>query len=624
MASQVVPEALGRLIGMKAEGNPLFAEEITSFLVEQQIVRNVDSELQYYAPSVAAALPGTLELLLTAMVDRLKPEDRSLLQVASIIGRQFDLSLLAAAKDAPEQSVRKRLGNVEQRTGVIRREGPPGSYSFKHALVRDALVKSLLAPVRSAFHLAIACAIEQRSGKGASEFAEILANHYSYTEQFQRTFFYFCLAGRKCLDIYSLEEAEHYFRKALDIPQTKVSDSAGIEISIAVLGLLESLYLAGNVLETKRVAERYIPFLEQRGPSRELVFALYFLSLMLANLCEFREGEAKARQALSIAEQVGDLRGIAYARQALYFMTLVLGRTSREGMEAMGSQLATECEMIGDNYILNWAYWCIAYYFMICGSLREARKWVTKLMETGEARKDQRALGMAYWTLGWIEIYASNYEQAEKNADRALEIVAAPFDRNAASQMRAVALLWQGRLEEGFQTMRVARDWALNNGWLYSARGSDIPMASAMALSGDIRAGVALLKSGIATANSNGCWEFASWNRLILAELYLAASNGKYRPPAAVILRNLGTILGLAVLGTRRAQALLTKLSDNDQFDEHGMVRARIEFDLGVLARVRKKSVEAREHFAKARLAAEAQGATRFVNEIDTAIAGLE
>jgi hypothetical protein len=148
-------------------------------------------------------------------------------------------------------------------------------------------------------------------------------------------------------------------------------------------------------------------------------------------------------------------------------------------------------------------------------------------------------------------------------------------------------------------------------------------MASAMALSGDIRAGVALLKSGIAAADSNGGWEFASWNRLILAELYLAASNGKYRPPAAVILRNLKTILGLAVLGTRRAQALLTKLSHNDQFDEHGMVRARIEFDLGVLARVRKKFVEARDHFAKARLAAEAQGATRFVNEIDTAIAGL-
>ena len=54
-----------------------------------------------------------------------------------------------------------------------------------------------------------------------------------------------------------------------------------------------------------------------------------------------------------------------------------------------------------------------------------------------------------------------------------------------------------------------------------------------------------------------------------------------------------------------------------------GGMRAWIEFDLGVLASLRKKSAEARDHFTKARLAAEAQGATRFVNEIDTALAGL-
>ena len=98
---------------MKAEGNPLFAEEIASFLVEQRIVRNVDSELQYQPSAVAAALPGTLELLLTAMVDRLKPEDRSLLQVASIIGRQFDLSLLAAATAHLKQGRNQSLAAIE-------------------------------------------------------------------------------------------------------------------------------------------------------------------------------------------------------------------------------------------------------------------------------------------------------------------------------------------------------------------------------------------------------------------------------------------------------------------------------------------------------------------------------
>jgi class 3 adenylate cyclase/tetratricopeptide (TPR) repeat protein len=618
----VVPEALGRLISVKAEGNPLFAEEIASFLVEQRIVRNVDSELQYQPSAVAAALPGTLELLLMAMVDRLKPEDRSLLQVASVIGRQFDPWLLAAATGISNQDVNQSLSAIEP-TGVIYREGQSGSYSFKHVLVHDALLRSLLSDASSKMHLAIAYQIEQRSTGGPAEVAEILAHHFSYTDQFEQTFFYSCLAGRRCLDIYSLEEAEEYFRKALEVCGNKAFDSTGIAKSKAVVGLLESLYLSGNVLETKQIAERYLPYLEERGASPELVFALYFLSLMLANLCEFREAEAKAKEALLIAEQTGNTRAIAYARHALYFLTLVLGQTSRKDMDAMGSLLVAECEITGDNYILNWAYWSVAYYLMICGALREARQWVTKLIESGEARRDQRALGMAYWTLSWIEICARDYERAETNADRALEIAAAPYDRNAASQVRAVALLLQGRLEEGVATMRTTRDWALRNGWLYSANGSAMSMAIALVLGGDIRGGVALLKSGIASADSNGSWVFAAWNRLFLAELHLGASSGKDRPPLPVMLRNLRTIVGLTLFGTRRARELLTKLNENDQFDEQGAMRAWIEFDLGVLASLRKRSAEARAHFTKARLAAEAQGATRFVNEIDTALAGL-
>jgi hypothetical protein len=230
---------------------------------------------------------------------------------------------------------------------------------------------------------------------------------------------------------------------------------------------------------------------------------------------------------------------------------------------------------------------------------------------------------MAYWTLSLIEIYARNYEQAEKNADRALEIAVAPYDRNVANHTRAIALLLRGRLEEGLQTMRAARDWSLNNGWLFSARGTDMSMASAIALSGDIRGGIELLQSGIATAESNGSWAYACWNRLVLAELYLAAATAKNRPRAAIILGNLGTIVGLTLFGTRRARELLTKLSEINQLDELGAVRASIEFDLGVLANVRKRSAEARHHFARARLAAAAQGATSFVNEIDAAIARL-
>jgi predicted ATPase len=88
-----LPESLARLVVTKAEGNALFVEEIASYLIERGTVRHTPSGLTYDA--MAAALPASVQLLLTARVDRLPPEDRELLQIAAIMGRKFDPSLLA-------------------------------------------------------------------------------------------------------------------------------------------------------------------------------------------------------------------------------------------------------------------------------------------------------------------------------------------------------------------------------------------------------------------------------------------------------------------------------------------------------------------------------------------------
>ena len=81
----------------KAEGNPLFAEEIVSFLTERGVLRAAAGKVEFDANAVAAALPGSVQSLLTARVDRLAPKDRALLQAASVIGRRFDPELLAVA-----------------------------------------------------------------------------------------------------------------------------------------------------------------------------------------------------------------------------------------------------------------------------------------------------------------------------------------------------------------------------------------------------------------------------------------------------------------------------------------------------------------------------------------------
>ena len=85
-----LPEPLEWQVTEKADGNPLFAEEIVSFLSERGMVRTTTGKLDFDAARWRPRLPASVQSLLTARVDRLSRNDRVLLQAASVIGRRFD------------------------------------------------------------------------------------------------------------------------------------------------------------------------------------------------------------------------------------------------------------------------------------------------------------------------------------------------------------------------------------------------------------------------------------------------------------------------------------------------------------------------------------------------------
>ena len=163
-----LPDTVARQVTDKAEGNPLFAEEIVSFLAERGILHTKDGKLEFDAVASAAALPASVQSLLSARVDRLAQKDRTLLQAASVIGRQFDAELLAAI--LKETDVDERLAAMQALDLIYLNDR--SSYTFKHALVRDALYQSILTEQRQELHSKIAEEIERRSGNRLTEVAE--------------------------------------------------------------------------------------------------------------------------------------------------------------------------------------------------------------------------------------------------------------------------------------------------------------------------------------------------------------------------------------------------------------------------------------------------------------------
>ncbi len=126
------PEVLSE-IAARTDGVPLFVEELTRAVLEAGTT-----------VTGAAAVPASLHASLMARLDRV-PEVKEVAQVAACIGREFAYPLLAAISPVPEAELRAALGRLIAAELVFARGEPPeASYTFKHALVRDAAHESLL------------------------------------------------------------------------------------------------------------------------------------------------------------------------------------------------------------------------------------------------------------------------------------------------------------------------------------------------------------------------------------------------------------------------------------------------------------------------------------------------
>lgn len=615
-----LPDALAQLIAEKAEGNALFAEEIASFLIEHAFVRRDRGGLQLDATAaVARVLPATVQSLLSSRIDRLLSQDRAVLQVAAVIGRKFDPNLIAAVTGSDPQA---SLATAEK-LDLVHRSGETGDHIFKHALIRDALYESLLSGTRASLHQAVAEKIELQSAKRLGDVAETLAHHYALTPCAEKAFRYLGLAGRKGLDGYSVEEAQGFLRKALTLFAANPDCADECAAATVVVDMLETLFLKTDLPELMLLANRHLPMLEAMGDTTQLASALFFLSHAQCIGCDFHAAAATARRALEVAERIGDAKAIGRARTALLFCASAAAETPLDLAQKEARETLAEAERAGDTYIINWAYWNIAWDYLARGLMQEAEKWARRLVSSGRERDDGRALGLAYWTLAWIDVVNGRYDGAILNADECLGAAVTPWDEVIGAIAKATAELFN-RDVQGLTRIQELRRWSKKHGTRYADGAMEGALAVGLVLSGRVGEGIRLLESAIAARDADGFRTMAAWNRITLAEIYLEILTARERPPMRIIVRNLSTLMGSMLFGARRAEALLEKAAAHEQLHERGALRARINMDLGLLYKLKRQPGRARTFLEMARASPELQVlSASLVGKIDAALGEL-
>jgi class 3 adenylate cyclase len=217
LESDELPKGLHQLIASKAEGNPLFIEEVVRSLLEEEVI-SVEAGVPHLAQDLGGInVPDRIQDVLMARLDRLPEGPKHAIQIASVIGREFALRLLERITEAGDQ-LSEIVGELRALELIYEKASHPElAYMFKHALTHDVAYESVLVQRRKTLHQIVGTAIEELYPDRIQEHYEALAHHFSAAEDWERAFQYHELASEKSQAAYANRAAGDHCRSAIAI-----------------------------------------------------------------------------------------------------------------------------------------------------------------------------------------------------------------------------------------------------------------------------------------------------------------------------------------------------------------------------------------------------------------------
>ena len=177
-----LPTSIHDKILERAEGNPFYLEEIVRRLIDGGFLFREDDRWRAASGIEDVDIPDTVQAVLASRIDLLEPDDKRLLQAASVVGRVFWSGPVIELTGVSAVDADGSLRRLHDRELVLSRPGSTlagqREYIFKHVLTRDVAYESLPWRDRIDAHANVAAWLERTAGERAAEFAELLAYHY--------------------------------------------------------------------------------------------------------------------------------------------------------------------------------------------------------------------------------------------------------------------------------------------------------------------------------------------------------------------------------------------------------------------------------------------------------------
>ncbi|WP_437576227.1 TOMM system kinase/cyclase fusion protein [Sorangium sp. So ce887] len=323
---KALPPAVIDQVADRADGVPLFAEELLRMMVDSGLLVGREDRYELTGPLSGAAIPGTLRALLTARLDRLE-RAKETAQLAAALGREFRIEVLSAASPLGPAAVKDDLERLMSAGLLLRKRRQKDAVGvFKHALVRDAAYESLSTGARRRVHARIAATLEERFSEVVRTRPDLLAHHHAAAEQKGQAVGYAQRAAEQALQRSAYPEAIAHASHAVAWAEA-LPGAEGVEAELAANGVLTQALMATLGWadpQVKATADRSASLLQRlEQDSEHRVPTLWFLFTYHHVASNRRTARGMAEDLVAIAERSGD-QGLCAAAAALHGLALFM------------------------------------------------------------------------------------------------------------------------------------------------------------------------------------------------------------------------------------------------------------------------------------------------------------
>lgn len=306
IADSLVP--LRRQIVSRAQGNPLYIEEIVQALIDQgRLVKSGQRWSATEHTDLLQHVPTTIQDLLLTRFDRLPEATRRTLQTAAVLGVSFALRMLEAL-DLAGSRTRTHLNTLQHERLIcqIAGDGPP-SYRFRHVLIQETAYHTLLERDRRMLHTRAAHTIEELDLWSGEERLNALAYHYGNSDTPTSAIPFLLAAADTASRRYANDAAISQYRRALALLDTP-TEQASAQRRQAMIGLGKALRFTGSFVEAGLVLQEAI---REHGDRCHASDPDWLLIDALLELAEVRHREGALDDAISVLSQGLDALGEA-------------------------------------------------------------------------------------------------------------------------------------------------------------------------------------------------------------------------------------------------------------------------------------------------------------------------